>query len=368
MNNENQSTKITQYADTAYKGKADPYYRQNIVGPEKRKRRLAKEQSKSKAMRSAKITGICWDDNQYAFNQSDSIEDTNDIERRLNIKKEQLRLALYSRPQNIKEVIFHGWAYLQVCLIISLPILLITGLILYSGRSDLWASFDLFFICIGILLSSKFLYHLLDKYTLTPIGQFVIFNRQTGMIEISNDERTGYHYLPFEQFIAHHLTLSKQVGVNGRFAVFSGFTLMHYQEDLMYEVSDFPTMQGSWVHRELIHNFMNTNERLADIPQFERYRLCDPTTRKYDEKRGRPANFWRRVDKSFLKNITNITEDTLTSFPLGKAFTLHDALQLGYKVPEILYFPWREAEHISEEIVVIKSSCFSRYIIRHLMF
>ena len=46
LNSNYMITKVTEYADTAYKGKADPYYRENTAPPEQRKRHLAKGQCK----------------------------------------------------------------------------------------------------------------------------------------------------------------------------------------------------------------------------------------------------------------------------------------------------------------------------------
>ena len=62
MNKE--QVKVTSYADTAYKGKADPYYRENIAGPDQRTRHLAKGQCQLGVFPRVSITGICWDKDQ----------------------------------------------------------------------------------------------------------------------------------------------------------------------------------------------------------------------------------------------------------------------------------------------------------------
>ena len=231
----------------------------------------------------------------------------------------------------------------------------------FGGWTIFLNNIDVLTIGLISLLVSKYLYRLLDKFNITPSGQYVIFNRQTGMVEIANDERTGYHYLPFEQFNAHHRTVHSERG-----APYYGFTLLHYQQDLMYQVADYSSVVQVLVHWELIKNFMDTTEPLADIPQFERYRVYDPTTIAYDQKHGRPDDFWYRVDKKFMKKISNIAYEIVHSFPSKDADTLHEALQNGYKVPDIVQFPWREASDISEQHLTLNSGWFSRYIFRPL--
>jgi len=362
MNNENQSTKITQYAETAYKGKADPYYRQNIAGPEKRKRHLAKGQCQEGVFPRVKITGICWDSNQYVGGDEDIKGTVHDFNHKLNIQPEQLRMALRSLSQNPKEVAVFFWNFLHLGVLAVLPVYLLVMLGFGGGKAFL-NNLDVLFLGLGGIFASKYLYRLLDRFNLIPTGQFVIFNRQTGMVEIANDERTGYHHLSFEQFNAHHRTVHSERGSPSY-----GFTLLHYHQDLMYQVTDYPSVESALTHWELIKNFMDTSQPLADIPQFECYREYDLTTVAYDKKHGRTANFWRRVDKKFMKKVSSKAFNVIYEFPSKKADTLHEALQHGYKVPDIVRFPWREAEKISEEFVVIKPSLFFRYILRPLLF
>ena len=362
MNNENQVIKATQYADTAYKGKADPYYRKNIAPPEKRKRHLAKGQCQLGVFPRVSITGICWDSNQYVGGDDDIKGSVHDYNHKLNIQPQHLHIALRSLSQNTKEVIVFCWNFLHLGLLVMLPLFMLSELVL-NGWHDLWQNIDLVLFTLGGLLVSKYLFRILYKLDLISTGQFVIFNRQTGMVEIANDERTGYHYIPFEQFNAHHRTVHSERG-----APSYGFTLLHYEKDLMYQVTDYPTVESALTHWELIKNFMDTSQPLADIPQFESYRLYDPTTAAYDKKHGRPANFWRRVDKKFMKKVSKLAFYCADDFPIKKADTLEEAKQHGYKVPDIIKFPWKEADNISDEFIVLKPNCFFRFCIRPLLF
>ena len=242
----------------------------------------------------------------------------------------------------------------------TLPLYMLVGLV-FGGWSNVMNNLDVLTIGGATILLSKYLYRLLDKLGWLPTGQFVIFNRQTGMIEIANDERSGYLHIPFEEFNAHHRTVHSERG-----APSYGFTLLHYKHDLMYQNVNFASVESALVHWELIKNFMDSSEPLADIPKFERYRAYDPTTVVYDKKHGRPDNFWRRVDKKFMKKVAKIAFYTADDFPVKRADTLHEAMQVGYKVPDIIRFPWREAKSIASEFVVIKSNWFNRYIFRPL--
>ncbi|QBG34897.1 hypothetical protein [Litorilituus sediminis] len=363
MNNNNNYKKVTEYADTAYNGKANPYYRENIAQRAQRKRHLAKWQSKLGVFPRVKITGICWDSYQALNFNKDITGTIFDIDSKLNIKPEQLRLALSSQSQNLKEVMLSIWKFSHAGAFFGIPVFMLIGLVL-GGVQTFMEHIDILWFGLAGLLMSKYLYRLLDKFNLIPTGQYVIFNRQTGMIEIANDERTGYHHLPFEQFNAHHRTVhNPKTG-----APYYGFTLLHYKEDLMYQNTDYPSVEGALAHWELIKNFMDTTTPLADIPQFERYRLYDPTTATYDRKHGRPANFWRRVDKKFMKKVAKASNNALYSFPVKQADTLHEALQHGYKVPDIVYFPWREAEVISDTFIEYKTGVFGRYFVEPFMF
>ncbi|QBG34892.1 hypothetical protein [Litorilituus sediminis] len=362
MNNNNYK-KITKYADTAYNGKANPYYRENIAQRAQRKRHLAKGQCKLGVFPRVKITGICWDNNQEVGFNEDVTGTIFDIDSKLNIKPEQLRLALSSQSQNAKEVMLSIWKFSHAGAFFGIPVFMLIGLVL-GGVQTFMEHIDILWFGLAGLLISKYLYRLLDKFNLIPTGQYVIFNRQTGMIEIANDERTGYHYLPFEQFNAHHRTVHNPK--TGK--AYYGFTLLHYKEDLMYQNTDYLSVEGVLAHWELIKNFMDTTTPLADIPQFEPYRLYDPTTAAYDRKHGRPANFWRRVDKKFMKKVSKIAFGVVHNFPVKKADTLHEALQHGYKVPDIVYFPWREAEVISDTFIEYKPNAFLRFVVDPLMF
>ena len=288
--NDNSVVKVTEYAETAYQGKADPYYRENIAPPEQRKRHLAKGQCKLGVFPRVAIMGTCWDADQELTYKDALKGRADEIIKRLNIAESELRLPLHSLSQNKKEVFFRMWELLQIVAIVGLPsyLLIMLGL---GGLKVFLNNLDVLVIGLLLLVISKYLYRLLDKLNFTPSGQFVVFNRQTGMVEIANDKRTDYHHLPFEQFNAHHRTVHSERG-----APYYGFTLLHYKEDLMYQVADYSSVKSALVHWELIKNFMDTSQPLADIPEFERYRVYDPTTIAHDKKHGRPANFWCRVD------------------------------------------------------------------------
>jgi hypothetical protein len=353
---------VTPYADTAYTGKANPYFRENIAPPEQRSRHLAKGQCQMGVFPRVSITGICWDNRQAGYNSSSTKEIQQDTDKKLKIKDADLRLALHSLSQNTKEAALIVWMYIHLGGMVLLPLYLLIGLVL-NGWADLVDNLDVLALGLGVLLVSKYLYRLLDKFSLIPTGQYVIFNRQNGMVEIANDERTGYHHLPFEEFNAHHRTVHSQRG-----APSYGFTLLHYTQDLMYQIADYPSVESVLTHWELIKNFMDTTQPLADIPQFEKYRAYDSTTIAYDKKHGRPSDFWCRVSKKFMKKVSSQAFDVVYKFPSKEADTLHEAKQHGYKVPDTVRFPWKEAESISDEFVVIKPNVFFRYIIRPLLF
>ena len=304
--------------------------------------------------------GTCWDADQE-LTYKDALKGRGDeIFHKFDISDNELRLPLQSLSQNTKEVVVRMWILVHLITLFIVPFFMLVVLAV-GGWSEFLEYINILVIGgMGILIS-KYLYRLLDKFELIPNGQYVIFNRQMGMVEIANDKRSGYHNIPFEQFNAHHRTVHSERGTP-----YYGFTLLHYKEDLMYQVADYSSVKSALVHWELIKNFMDTSQPLADIPEFERYRVYDPTTIAHDKKHGRPANFWCRVDKKFMKKISDIAFETAHAFPSQRADTFQEALQHGYKVPDILLFPWKEAASISDEPLTMKSNWFSRFIFRPL--
>ncbi|GAA0820429.1 hypothetical protein GCM10009111_25860 [Colwellia asteriadis] len=345
------SQTIKAYESTAYKGKANSYYRENIAGPKARKRHLAKAQCQLEVFPRVKITGICWDNNQDV-NQFKY----NEVYEKLNIADNELRLPLDSLSQNFKEGFFRMWRYLHL---IAIVMVLSWGLLgfIFLGWKSIVNDTDVLVIGFLSLQLSRCLYLWLEKLNIVPAGQYVIFNRRTGMVEIAKDDRSGYHHLPFEQFNAHHRTVHNERGHPTY-----GFTLLHYKLDLMYQVVQFSSAPFVLAHWELIKNFMNTEVPLADIPQFERYRQYDPTTIAHDKKHKRPLGFWKRVDKKFINKVKNISEDKFCEYPINDVISLHEALQLGYKVPDICYYPWREATFIADKPIEFKPNWFLRYV------
>ena len=67
-----------------------------------------------------------------------------------------------------------------------------------------------------------------------------------------------------------------------------------------------------------------------------------------------------------MKKVSDIAFETAHAFPSQRADTLQEALQHGYKVPDIVLFPWKGAASISDEPLTMKSNWFSRFIFRPL--
>ncbi len=79
---------VTPYADTAYKGKANPYFRKNIAPPEQRSRHLAKGQCQMGVFPRVKITGICWDNRRKLGDHLGLKDSVQDVDKMLNLSIE----------------------------------------------------------------------------------------------------------------------------------------------------------------------------------------------------------------------------------------------------------------------------------------
>ena len=153
--NGNRVVTPTPYAETSYKGKADPYYRENIAPPEDRKRHLAKGQCKLGVFPRVKITGICWDDNQeLPYIEYEENKPANGYYN-FYTAPEELRLPLKSLSQNTKEAIYLGWLYLHVGAMVILPLYLLISLVA-GGWSDFVNNLDVLAIGVMGLLFSKY--------------------------------------------------------------------------------------------------------------------------------------------------------------------------------------------------------------------
>ncbi len=153
--------------------------------------------------------------------------------------------------------------------------------------------------------------------------------------------------LPFEEFNAHYkVAHNPNSGFPNR-----GFTLLHFEKSMRYEKTYANQVAPSLIHWELLQNFMDVTQPLADIPQFEYYREFDKTTAEFDKANGRPKYFWYRVDKSFLKKMSQAKDEQLKEFNDDEQL---DNLLMGKPIkklnpPEIFKFPWKYAENIKPE-------------------
>lgn len=176
----------------------------------------------------------------------------------------------------------------------------------------------------------------------------VKFERKTGLVWCSKKGSNKLTFkLHFEEFNAHYKVQNNpQSGFPYR-----GFTLLHNNRDFFYAWAGANLISSAFVHWELLQNFMDVTQPLADIPQFEYYREFDKTTAEFDKANGRPKYFWYRVDKSFLKEMSKADDELRKEFNDEEQL---DNLLMGKPIkkltpPDIFKFPWKYADNIKPE-------------------
>ncbi|SFC96022.1 hypothetical protein [Pseudoalteromonas denitrificans] len=304
----NKSANCQPYSETAYKGKQDPIYR-NMAQPEERKGQsmLARDQCKRDVFPRGYIYGICWDFSQRVPSRTEDLSDL----KHANIKERELRLPLASTGNaTVWDAILLMWQFFTFISFLIVPgfyIIVVALVFITRGFLDALDTIveGLPFISYWIfgLIILKLLYLFIYLFIPKPIYKCAMFNRSTGNIEFPTADKQSFIALPFEQFNAHHRTVHTANGVPQY-----GFTLLHYQQGIMYQ-----NISGSDVytihHWEMIQNFMDITQPLADIPNFEYYRIFDKTTCEFDKQHNRPRDFWYRVTKKQFKNVFTNNED-----------------------------------------------------------
>ncbi|WP_257326873.1 hypothetical protein [Pseudoalteromonas rhizosphaerae] len=333
---------LEKYADTAYRGMQDAKFRDEIATDE-RDSMYCRYQSKQAIYPREDLIGYCFDSSQKSYYKG-NINGQTDYDRSILTKgKNKLTLALISNATNMIGLINFTWAMLHLFFVFFMFILPLFSLAL--GAYDL--AFDFFIILSSCWGGSKLISLLIWPFFRFKFNLATIFNRKTGMVEIPTKDAKSFDTLPFEEFNAHYkVAHNPKSGFANR-----GFTLLHYKKNIRYEQTYSNQIACAFLHWELLQNFMDVTQPLADIPQFEYYREFDKTTAEFDKANGRPKYFWYRVDKSFLKEMSKADDELRKEFNDEEQL---DNLLMGKPIkkltsPDIFKFPWKYADNIKAE-------------------
>jgi len=135
------------------------------------------------------------------------------------------------------------------------------------------------------------------------------FNRKTGMVSIPRKGEKPF-IAPFHEFIPYFYPHHILQGVN--YHLYLG----HRSEEIgAVNPNAGKHEQEMYADWALIQRFMDVSKPLPDIPLFEPFRQLDPTTKKYDQKTGRPEHHWRDMDIKKGKRLHNESYKRLRAFP-----------------------------------------------------
>ena len=333
---------LEQYADTAYKSKQDAKFRDEIATDE-RETMYCRYQSKQAIYPRGKVYGHCYDSSQssdYKYNLSGKAQHYRNI-----LGSDPHVLSLSSLGRKVTDVLLLSWGVahlVNLLFLFTIPLFLF----LFGDTEEATSALFLFLsVWGGSKLFNLTVWKLVrKKITHTRVN----FERNTGLVWSSDKGSKGQKVkLPFEQFNAHYKVQNNpQSGFPYR-----GFTLLHFKKDVSYAWTGANLISSAFVHWELLQNFMDFTQPLADIPQFEYYREFDKTTAEFDKANGRPKYFWYRVDKSFLKQMNHADDELLKEFndeeQLNNLLTGKPIKKLT--PPDIFKFPWKYADNIKAE-------------------
>jgi len=333
---------LEQYAETAYRGKQDAKFRDEIATDE-RDSMYCRYQSKQAIYPRGNVFGHCFDSSQnsdYKYNLSGKAEHYRNV-----LGSDPHILSLSTLGKKVIDVLLFFWfcAHLTLLLFIfCLPLFLF----LFGDPEEAKdVLIVLLFIWGGSKLFNLTIWKLIRKRVM---HSRVNFERTTGLVWLSqNDNTEVINKLPFEEFNAHYKVQNNpQSGFP-----FRGFTLLHFKKAVFYAWTGANLISSAFVHWELLQNFMDVTQPLADIPQFEYYREFDKTTAEFDKANGRPKYFWYRVDKHFKKRVNEEKLLLINEFNDEEQL---DNLLKGKPIkkltpPDIFKFPWKYADNIKPE-------------------
>jgi len=255
----------------------------------------------------------------------------------------ELKLPFGGTPTNWKASLILAWAYIHITVIfffISFPLLA-----WFLGNKNL--GLQGLKLCFFIWLFSKCINEVTKKKILQRIKLHTFFNRSSGNIEVPSPNGKELIGLNYDEFNAHYRVVHNP---NSGFP-FRGFTLLHFKEDMLFDYTGPTHIYDVFCELELIENFMDVTQPLADIPQFEYYREFDKTTAEFDKANERPKYFWYRVDRDFVKKMNKEALKLHKEFDSDKQL---DNLLTGKPIkkltpPDIFKFPWKYADNIKAE-------------------
>ncbi len=165
---------------------------------------------------------------------------------------------------------------------------------------------------IGAFLEKKFPKLIYQE----PKGPLWELNRRTGQVTIfHNPEKTDKAgeldaQAPFHEWDGYMLSLPDHQGF-----IWYKLVLVHKTREWALPLNQ---LIPATTHREevlafwdLIRQYMDVTKPLPDIPLFEAYRHLDPTTAKYDSKKGRDPHYWRNMDDETYKAFQRESMDKL---------------------------------------------------------
>ena len=332
---------LEQYPETAYRGKQDAKFRDEIATDE-RDSMYCRYQSKQAIYPRGNVFGHCFDSSQTLFYKDNLNGSAEDCRALFKIDK-KLKLALNTIPANFTDFIISSWVILHF--INLLFIIFIPSVAFALGATSV--ALDFLLVLVVIWITSKVMSLIVLPFFRSKYNFTVNFNRLNGTVEVPSSNAKDFEVAPFEEFNAHY-----KVQNNPKSGYpYRGFSLLHYKYSMRYEITFANRITPALFHWELLKNFMDVTQPLADIPQFEYYREFDKTTAEFDKANGRPKYFWYRVDKSFLKVMSKAHDELLKEFNDEEQL---DNLLMGKPIkklnpPEIFKFPWKYTDNIKPE-------------------
>jgi len=173
-------------------------------------------------------------------------------------------------------------------------------------------------VFVGSILSAIWLYRCIINLSKECLD--VVLHRHNGLIQFYEGKK-GYTKIPFSELTPYQFRRGKYGNNNPGYE--SLLCVYHSKSQKWYFLLSLTVDQYDsnwWIDAEiawaLLCQYMDVNQPLPDIPDFEPFRHLDPTTASYDLKVKRPHGYWQNMSNHDYMDKAELDRETIDRFVL----------------------------------------------------
>jgi len=164
-----------------------------------------------------------------------------------------------------------------------------------------------------------------------------VLNRCTGKVTFTYNKRR--RSIPFDEFDPYFSIATNPTGSSNYY-----LRLVHrYSSRSVVQPDSYNTPWEAEVGWELLQQFMDVSQPLPDVPGWELTRRYDPTSIEYDQRHGRPPDYWKDRDIEQVRKWVDASRKAAEAFPWGS--TREQALAMGWQPSGVGEGDWLDRRH-----------------------